>query len=98
MEQVREQDRHDDEHHEGREHDFEIVVNTKAHTVHDANVSYAQVVEFAYPGGLADPSFLFAVDYDDAKEHPRNGDLVAGQSVEVKHDGTEFCVIRSVRS
>ncbi|MDP9332013.1 MAG: multiubiquitin domain-containing protein [Actinomycetota bacterium] len=79
-------------------HDFEIVVNTKAHNVHDESVSYEQVVEFAYPGGLADSTFIFAVDYEKAKESPHDGSLVAGQHVEVKRNGTEFSVIRSVRS
>ena len=88
--------KHDHEHE--HEHDFEIVVNTKTHVVPDESVGYEQVVEFAYPGGLADPTFIFAVDYEKAKEPPHDGSLVAGHPVEVKKHGTEFSVIRSVRS
>jgi len=87
-----------DEEEAEHDQDFEIVVNTKSHQIRNESVSYEQVVEFAYPGGLANPDFIFAVDYEKAKEPPHDGTLVAGQHVEVKRNGTEFSVIRSVRS
>jgi len=78
--------------------DYEIVVNGEEVTVRDANVSYEEAVEIAYPGALANPDHVFRVDFEDAASKPRSGTLVAGGKVEVKKRGTEFSVIRSVRS
>ena len=73
---------------------FEIIVDTVPHTVHDAHVSWEQVVEIAYPGQSEDPQYVFKVQYEDANGHPTSGTLVKGGHVEVKRSGTIFSVLR----
>jgi Multiubiquitin len=80
------------------EHGFEMVVNTNPTTVRQARVRYEDVVDLAYPGGRQDPNAMFDVDYEDAASQPHSGSLAEGGQVEVKRHGTEFSVIRSVRS
>lgn len=77
---------------------FEIVVDTVEHPVHDANVTWGQVVEFAYPGQSEDPQYVFKVQYEGAVSQPHDGTLVKGGHVEVKKSGTVFSVLRSVVS
>jgi hypothetical protein len=77
---------------------YEIGVNGSSVTVQGANVSYDEVVDLAYPNGRSDPNAMFKVDYEDAQHQPKDGELDEGASVEVKHKGTEFSVIRSIRS
>jgi len=67
-------------------------------TVHDAHVTWVQVVEFAYPGQSGTCSTWFKVQYDDAASHPSSGTLVKGGHVEVKRGGTAFSVLRSLVS
>lgn len=57
-------------------------------------MTYEQVVKVAYPHG--EPGTEYTVTFDKAKE-PRDGDLVAGQSVEIKED-TEFDVTPTGKS
>jgi hypothetical protein len=76
----------------------EIIVNGQPKPVHDANVTYEEVVDLAYPGGLSDPDAIFQVDFENAASNPHSGTLVAGGHTQVKQSGTEFSVIRSVRS
>jgi hypothetical protein len=83
---------------EAAKHQYEIGVNGTSFTVQEARVGYDQVVDLAYPNGRSDPNAMFKVDYEDAHQHPKDGELDEGQSVEVKHKGTEFSVIRSIRS
>ena len=77
---------------------FEIVVDTVEHTVHDARVTWEQVVEIAYPGQSGDPKYEFKVQYEDAASHPSSGTLVKGRHVEVERRGTTFSVLRSLVS
>jgi len=79
-------------------HGYEIEVNTAPFTVTDAIVTYDQVVDLAYPNGRSDPNAMFQVDYEDAQHQPKDGELEEDGSVEVKNKGTEFIVIRSIRS
>jgi hypothetical protein len=83
---------------EAAKHEYEIQVNTAPFTVAEATVSYDQVVDLAYPNGRSDPNAMFQVDYEDAQHQPKDGELNEGDSVEVKNKGTEFIVIRSIRS
>lgn len=83
---------------EAAKHGYEIEVNTAPFTVADAIVTYAQVVDLAYPSGRSDPNAMFQVDYENAQHQPKDGQLEEGGSVEVKNKGTEFIVIRSIRS
>jgi hypothetical protein len=77
---------------------FVIVVDTVEQTVHDAHVTWEQVVELAYPGQSGNPQYVFKVQYEDAVSHPTSGTLVKGGHVEVERTGTTFSVLRSVVS
>ena len=77
---------------------FEIVVNAEKVVVRDARVNWDQVVDLAFPGGREDPQAIFEVDFEDAASKPNSGPLAEGEHVEVERSGTEFSVIRSVRS
>jgi len=83
---------------EAAKHGYEIGVNGTPFTVSEATVTYDQVVDLAYPNGRSDPNAMFKVDYEDAQHQPKDGELDEGHSVEVKNKGTEFSVIRSIRS
>lgn len=73
---------------------YKIFVNGEEAKVESDIVTYAQVVLIAYPQG--EPGTEYTVTFDKAKE-PRDGDLVAGQSVEIKED-TEFDVTPTGKS
>ena len=77
---------------------FVIVVDTVDHTVHDANVTWGQVVELAYPGQSEDPEYVFKVQFEGAASVPHAGTLVKDGHVEVKKSGAIFSVLRSVVS
>jgi hypothetical protein len=77
---------------------FQIIVDTVEHPVHDAHVTWEQVVEFAYPGQSQDPQYVFKVQFADAESEPHAGTLVKDGHVEVKRSGTIFSVLRSVVS
>lgn len=77
---------------------FDLVVNGEPKTSRDANVTYEEAVEYAYPGGLSNPDHMFKVDFENAVSQPHDGSLVAGGATQIRRDGTEFSVIRSVRS
>ncbi len=77
---------------------FEIIVDTVPHAVHDARVTWTQVVEIAYPGQSEDPKYVFKVQYEDAASQPKSGTLVKGDHVEVERTGTTFSVLRSLVS
>jgi len=77
---------------------WEIVVNGDEREVPRSKVTWDEVVDIAYPGEREQPDKIFRVDYEDANGNPKSGPLVEGEHVEVKHRGTEFSVIRSVRS
>jgi hypothetical protein len=77
---------------------FVIVVDTVEYPVHDARVTWRQVVDLAYPGQADDPQYVFKVQYEDAASHPTSGTLVKGEHVEVERQGTTFSVLRSVVS
>lgn len=77
---------------------FEIVVDTVEHTIDQAEVTWRQVVDLAYPGQADDPQYVFKVQYEDAASHPSSGTLVKGEHVEVERHGTIFSVLRSLVS
>jgi len=77
---------------------FVIIVDTVEHTVHDAHVTWEQVVEIAYPGQSGNPEYVFKVQYDDAASHPQSGTLVKGGHTQVERSGTTFSVLRSLVS
>lgn len=75
---------------------FEIIVNGRHKTVNDSTVTFAQVVELAFPGSN-DPNVAFSVTYNHAASTPPAGELGQGGSVEVRN-GTRFNVTRTVQS
>ena len=77
---------------------FVIVVDTIPREVPRERVTWAEVVEFAYPGESENPQYVFKVQYEDANGHNKSGTLLKGGHVEVKHTGTTFSVLRSVVS
>jgi hypothetical protein len=77
---------------------FNIIVDTVEHPVHDAKVTWSQVVEIAYSGLSEDPQYVFKVQFEDAASEPHSGTLVKGAHVEVRRSGTIFSVLRSVVS
>lgn len=82
-----------DEH--GKEHakSFTIVVNGTPEVWTDHRITYAQVVQLAFPGGPAD--LLYTVTY--ASKHGKDGTLAPEGEVEVK-DGMVFNVTKTNRS
>ena len=79
------------------EKEYEIMVNGTEHEVHDARVTYEQVVEIAFPGHPNNPDIIYAVTFEHA-EKPKQGTLSAGGSVIVKKHGTIFDVTPTNRS
>jgi len=79
------------------EHDFEIVVNTRKHTVTEAEMTFDEVVHIAVADGLlSGPQVIYTVSYRHAHGN-KEGDLAEGQSVKVK-DGTVFNVTATDKS
>lgn len=76
---------------------YEIIVNTRPKSVPDAQVTFEQVVQLAYPGPH-EPNVTFSMSYRNAVSKPHVGELAAGGVVQVKHKGTIFNVHRTVQS
>lgn len=73
---------------------FKIHINGIEVTVEDEVVTFEQVTALAFPS--AHPDTIFAVSFSKARE-PKDGELVAGQSVTVKNNA-EFDVDDTGRS
>ena len=78
--------------------DYVIAVNGAPHTLEHEKVGFDQIVNLAYPGEVDDERYIFKVEYENAASEPHDDTLVKGQHVDVRHSGTEFSVLRSVRS
>jgi Multiubiquitin len=76
--------------------EYAIVINGELAIVPHQIVSYTEVVAIAYPVPPT-PQTLFTVSFEHGKE-PREGMLVAGQTVEVKTEGTTFDVVIAGKS
>ncbi len=72
-----------------------IYVNGRTRTVTAHRLTYAQVVELAFPDDPKDGSILHTVAY--ANPHGRDGTLAEGQDV-VVHEGMSFNVGKTNRS
>lgn len=81
----------------GHDGQFNIVVNGKAKKVEKSVLTFAEVVTLAYPVPPTDGDIVYTVVFHNADQEPRNGTLVAGQSVTVRN-GTSFDVKHTVRS
>ena len=73
---------------------YRVYVNSIEKIVEKNVLTYDEVVRLAFPE--PDPQTVYSVSFEKAK-HPHEGDLVSGQTVEVK-DGTEFDVDDTGRS
>ena len=73
---------------------YRIFVNTIENTVMSETLSYEMVVDLAFPSPT--PGTVYSVDFEKAEE-PKEGELFAGQSLEIK-EGTEFVVSDTGRS
>jgi hypothetical protein len=77
--------------------EYMIIVDGQKKTVSSDVVSYVEVVELAYSGQSGDPQYKFTVTYRNADQRPREGSLVAGQTVHIKREGTVFNVTRTTK-
>ena len=84
--------------HGHHEHVYVIVVDGQKKTVPSDVVSYADIVELAYPGQSGDPQYTFTVTYRNSAEEKHDGTLVPGRTVHVKREGTVFNVTRTTKS
>lgn len=83
--------------HEARGTEYAIVVNGVLAVVPGELVSYAEVVAIAYPVPPG-PDTTYTVTYRNAKGPRHEGILVAGQTVEVRKEGTTFDVVPGGKS
>ncbi len=79
-----------------RQHEVTIIVNTRQHRWNEPRISYAQVVEIAYPGQPIGDQDDVTVRYTYRRGHG-GGTLTAGHDAEVK-EGMVFDVHRTTRS
>lgn len=77
--------------HESR---YEIFINGERKVVDKALLTYEEVVYLAFPSH--DPQNIYSVSFERAEE-PREGELVAGQEVQIKN-GTQFDVTLTGKS
>ncbi len=84
---------------EGASHDMEfaIIINAELAVVPHETVSYAEVVNIAYPVPPG-PDTTSTVTFRKAKEPRHEGILVEGETVEVKKEGTTFDVVPTGKS
>jgi hypothetical protein len=81
----------------GKDKDYEIVINGSLAVVHDEVVTYEQVVALGFPHGQ--PGIKYSVAYRKATGgHGGSGTLAPGASVTVKRKGTSFDVTPTTRS
>lgn len=80
-----------------KDKDYDIIVNAEEKVVEDANVTFDQIVELAFPGHPNDPNVLYSITFEHAKD-PKQGTLAPGGTVEVKNHGTIFDVTQTNRS
>jgi hypothetical protein len=80
-----------------RHNEYEIVINGELAVVPHEIVSYIEVVAIAYPE-QPNPNTTYTVTFRKAQEPRREGVLVEGQTVTVKHQGTVFNVSATNKS
>jgi hypothetical protein len=82
---------------ESRGTEFAIVINGELAVVPHETVSYTEVVAIAYPVPPG-PDTTYTVTFRKAKEPRQEGILVAGETVEVRKEGTSFDVVPTGKS
>ena len=80
---------------DGADKPVHITVNGRPRTVSEHRLTYAEVVELAFPGTPPDPNVIFTVSYADP--HGHDGTLAPGQTVRLQ-DGMSFVVRKTARS
>ncbi|RWZ67857.1 hypothetical protein ELQ92_00870 [Labedella populi] len=76
---------------------IQIFVNARPHLVDDKEVSYEQVVEFAFPGQAPGADTEYIVTYTRAQHGNESGSLTPTGRIRVKK-GTSFAVQITTRS
>jgi hypothetical protein len=76
---------------------FEVVVNGKPRTVSQRELSYAQVVDLAFPGATNTAQTIYTVTYKRGEGNKPEGSLTDGDFVKVK-DGMIFNVTATDQS
>lgn len=76
--------------------EYRIIVNGREKTVHDATVTFVQVLALAPNLPPPGPGVEYKVTFRHAVD-PKDGTLIAGESVRVRN-GTEFVVSATNRS
>lgn len=77
---------------------WEITVNSREEFVPSKHVTFEQVVQLAYPGAQSEANVVYSVTYRHVASKPHLGELSAGGSVEVKHQGSVLNVARTIQS
>lgn len=62
-----------------------IIVNGEAHEVPKEEITFAEVVALAYPGGPQGPNIIYSVTYRKGPDSKPKGILAEGGSVKVKN-------------
>jgi hypothetical protein len=76
----------------------EIIVNSRARQVSKGEISYAEVLELAFPGVSNSETVIYTISYEGAAgQPPHEGTLAVGATVKIRK-GTCFNVIRTDRS
>lgn len=78
--------------------EFHIVVNGTQHTVPKATLTFAEIVQIAFPNNQPDPNVVFSITFEHADSKPHQGTLAEKGSVTVKKHGTVFDVTPTNRS
>lgn len=78
-------------------HTWEVFVNSRPTTVDQDELTFEQIVALAFSPVPSGPGVTFTVSYRHAAQHPAEGTLVVGRSVEVKK-GTAFNVTATDKS
>ena len=76
---------------------IKIIVNGTQHLVATEVLTFAAIVDLAFPGHPTDPNVVFSVTFDKAESKPHQGTLAPGGSVTVKNN-TVFDVTQTNRS
>lgn len=81
-----------------REVEFEVFINTRPFVVHQRTMDFQAVVRLEHPDAdFSNENVEYTVTYDKGPRSNRTGNLVAGQSVNIK-GGMEFYVLLTDKS
>jgi hypothetical protein len=78
-------------------HQFKIIVNGREKEVHDANLTFNQVIALAFDTPPSGENVIFTITYRKGKPPTVEGTLIEGQNVHIQ-DGTVFNVTATDKS